>query len=282
MDLSLCCGAGRLYEKALDVFSEICYFLPITITSDNQGKFMDVLHEIDERMEKVNKIRPFEGPTLQQINQFFKVITTYSSNAIEGNLHTLNETKTILEDGIKIKRRSQNHFYEIEGHGQAYDYMFSLIKKRGLTEKDILQCHLLFSIDNNKFIDPGKYRKIDVIIKESKRVLPKFEDIPDKMLEYISWLNKERKKYHPVLFAAEANRRLGNIHPFNDGNGRIARLVMNTCLFQDKYFPVSIPVLKWEEYFNLIEANNSNDFGIYIAQLELQTIKDFMRLLHIK
>jgi Fic family protein len=243
---------------------------------------MDVLQEIGEKMEKVNRIRPFEGPTLQKMNLFFKVKTTFSSNAIEGNLHTLHETKAILENGQKIPRHSINHFHEIEGHGHAYDYMFTLINKRGLTEKDILQCHLLFTIDNNKFIDPGKYRKIDVSIKESKRVLPKFEDIPDKMLEYIGWLNKERKKYHPVLFAAEANRKLGNIHPFNDGNGRVARMVMNTCLFQDKYFPVSIPVLKWEEYFDLIEANNSDDFGMYIARLELQTIKDLMKFLHVK
>jgi Fic family protein len=243
---------------------------------------MEVLQEIDEKMKIVNKIRPFEAPYLQQINRFFKVKTTYSSNAIEGNRHTLHETKSILENGIKIKRHSIPQFHEIEGHGHAYDYMFSLINKRGLKEKDILQCHFLFTIDNNKFTDPGKYRNIDVVIKESKRVLPQFEDIPDKMLEYISWLNKERKKYHPVLFAAEANRKLGNIHPFNDGNGRIARLVMNTCLFQDKYFPVSIPVLKWPEYFDLIEANNSDDFGMYIAQLELQTIKDLMRFLRIK
>jgi Fic family protein len=243
---------------------------------------MDILHEIDENMKKINKIRPFEGRYLQQINSFFKVKITHSSNAIEGNLHTLEETKAILENGIKIKRHPQNHFHEIEGHGHAYDYMFSLIDKRGLTEKDILQCHLLFSIDNKKFTDPGKYRKIDVVIKDSKKVLPKFEDIPNKMLEYISWLNKERNKFHPVMFAAEANRKFVNIHPFTDGNGRISRLVMNTCLFQDRHFPVSIPVLKRSGYFHVLEINDSKNFGIYIAELELQTIKDLMRFLRIK
>jgi Fic family protein len=243
---------------------------------------MDALHEIDENMKKIQKIRPFEGSTLHQINNYFKVKTTYSSNAIEGNPHTWHETKNILEDGLKTTKHQKNHFHEIEGHGNAYDYMFSLIVKKGLKEKDILQCHLLFGLDNKQFIEPGKYRKMDVVIKDSKRVLPKFEDVPKKMLEYITWLNKDRGNYHPVMFAAEANRKLGNIHPFNDGNGRISRLVMNTCLFQDKYFPVSIPVMKWSEYFDLVEKNDSKAFGNYIAELELQTIIDLMKFLKVR
>jgi len=243
---------------------------------------MDLLREIDEKMVKIKKMHIFEGAYLQEINELFKVKTTYSSNAIEGNRHTLKETKAVLDDGINTKKYTSNEFYEVEGHGNAYNYMFTLINKRGLTEKEIIQCHLLFTIDNKKFLDPGKYRRVDIIIKGSKRKLPKFEDIPDKMLEYITWLNKERNNYHPVMFAAEANRRLGNIHPFNDGNGRISRLVMNTCLFQDKFFPVCIPVLQRSKYFNLVEENNSKDFDIYIAELELQTILDMIRLFHIK
>jgi len=243
---------------------------------------MDILREIDEQMAKINRIRPFEGAYLQQINELFKVKTTYSSNAIEGNGHNIRETKAILDNGIKIRRHTANEFYEVEGHGNAYDYMFTLINKRGLTEKDIMKCHLLFTIDNRKFTDPGKYRKVDIVIKGSRRVLPRFEEVPGKMLEYISWLNKERGNYHPVMFAAEANRRLGNIHPFNDGNGRVSRLVMNTCLFQDKFFPVCIPVLQRSGFFGLLETNNSRDFGLFIAQIELQTIKDLILFFHIK
>jgi Fic family protein len=243
---------------------------------------MDVLQEIDEKMQKINKIRPFEGAYLQQINKLFKVKTTYSSNAIEGNSHTLNEISDIIEKKIRTKKHSANELHEIIGHCHAYDFMFSLINKKGLTEKDILNCHHLFTKDNKSFTDPGKYRKVDVVIKGSKRPLPKFEDIPNKMLEYITWLNKERKNLHPVLFAAEANRRLGNIHPFSDGNGRVARLVMNTCLFQYRYFPVSIPVLKRSEYFNIIETNDNDAFGNYIAELELQTIKDLLLFFKIK
>src|SRR5215469_56815 len=175
---------------------------------------MDILQEIDLRIEKINEIRPFEGIYLQQINQFFKIETTYSSNAIEGNTHTLEETKVILEDGITIGGRSLREFYEIEGHGKAYDFMFSCIKKRDLSEEDILYCHRLFSQNIPDFISSGEYRKIEVLISGSKKILPKAapseerRDVPIKMNEYIDWLKNERKDFHPVMFAAEAHRRL--------------------------------------------------------------------------
>jgi len=242
---------------------------------------MDVLQEIDEKMRLVNKVRPFEGKCLEEINLFFRIKTTYSSNAVEGNPHTLKETKDVLETGIR-RKHSQSEFAEIEGHGRAYDFMFGLINKRGFTENDILTCHQLFTLDNKKFTNPGKYRRVDVVIKESKRTLPKFEEIPKRMLEYISWINKERGGYHPVLFAAEAHRRLADIHPFTDGNNRIARLVMNTCLFQCRYFPVSISVFNRSHYFSLVEKDDADAFGHYIAELELGTVKDLIRFFHIR
>jgi len=243
---------------------------------------VDLLDEIDKRIKIINELRPFEGAYLKQINQFFKIETTYTSNAIEGNTHTLEETKVILEDGITIGGHPLREFYEVEGHGKAYDYMFSLIKKREITESDILYCHELFSKNIPDFISPGEYRKIEVVISGSKKVLPKAENVPLKMREFVEWTDKERSNFHPVLFAAESHRRLVNIHPFTDGNGRIARLVMNAFLYQDKLFPVSIPILRRIDYYNVLERNDRKDFGIYIAELELQTLKDMMRFLHVE
>ena len=242
---------------------------------------MDLFDEIDKRMKVINEIRPFEGEYLKQINQFFKIETTYTSNAIEGNTHTLEETKVILEDGITIGGHPLREFYEVEGHGKAYDYMFSLITKKEISESDIFYCHDLFSKNIPDFISPGEYRKIEVVISGSKKVLPKAVDVPVRMREFAEWTRKERSGFHPVMFAAEVHRKLVNIHPFTDGNGRIARLVMNTFLYQDKFLPVSIPVLRRIDYYNILERNDRNDFGIYIAELELQTLKDMMRFLHL-
>jgi Fic family protein len=242
---------------------------------------MTILEEIDDRMKIINGIRPFEGVYLRQINQFFKIETTYSSNAIEGNTYTLEETKVILEDGITVGGHPLREFYEIEGHGKAYDYMFTLIKKRVLTEDDILYCHRLFSNNIPGFVNPGAYRETEVIISGSRKVLAKAKEVPEKMKEFVQWIHNNRDLLPPVMFAAEAHRRLVNIHPFTDGNGRIARLVMNTFLYQDTLFPVSIPLLRRADYYNVLEKNKSEDFGIYIAELELQTINDLIRNLQL-
>jgi len=243
---------------------------------------LDVFNEIDKKIIIINRIRPFEGEYLRQIRQFFKIETTYSSNAVEGNTHTLEETKVILEDGITIGGHPLREFYEVEGHGKAYDYMFSLIKKREITEHDILYCHELFSKNIPDFISPGEYRKIEILVSGSKKIFPKADDVPMEIQNFLEWTNKERENFHPVMFAAEAHRKLVNIHPFTDGNGRISRLVMNTFLFQDKLFPVSIPVLRRMDYYNVLERNISDDFGIYIAELELQVLKDLIRFLHLE
>jgi len=242
---------------------------------------MNILKEIDEKLAKLNHLRPFEGRYLMQISQFFKIETTYTSNAIEGNTHTLEETKVILEDGITIGGHTLKEFHEVEGHGKAYDFILTLIKKRQITEGDILHCHKIFSQNIPDFITPGKYRNIEVFISGSKKVLPKADQIPDLMSELINWLNTNRNDYHPIMFAAEVHRRFVNIHPFTDGNGRISRLLMNTCLFQDKYFPVSIPPIYRAEYYQILENNDPNTFGNFIAKIELETIKDIMRFLHV-
>jgi Fic family protein len=241
---------------------------------------MNDFDEINERMNIINTVRPFEGSYLKQINDFFKIETTYSSNAIEGNTHTLQETKIILEDGITIGGKPLRDFYEVVGHGKAYDYMFSLINKRIITEKDITYCHKLFSEQIPEFDKPGEYRDKEVFISGSNKILTKAEEISLEMKQYIEWLKENRDKIHPVLFASEAHRRLVNIHPFSDGNGRISRLVMNTYLFQDRLFPVSIPHIRRVDYYNTLEKNNDKEFGNFIAELELQTIKDLMR--HLK
>jgi len=241
----------------------------------------DILDEIDKKMAVINQVRPFEGVYLQQINQFFKIETTYSSNAVEGNTYTLEETKVILEDGITVGGHPLRDFYEVEGHGRAYDYMFSLINKRTITEDNILYCHQLFSKNIPGFVSPGEYRKIEVIISGSAKVLPKADDVPQKMRQYFDWIEKERDALHPVMFAAEAHRQLVNIHPFTDGNGRLSRLVMNTFLYQDKLFPISIPVLRKTDYYHVLEKNDVADFGSYIAELELQTLADMIRFLHL-
>ena len=115
----------------------------------------------------------------------------------------------------------------------------------------------------------GVYRNIPVFISGSDYAVCKVEQIPDKMAELIGWANGQRCDYHPVEFAALLHKKFVFIHPFKDGNGRLARLLMTAAL-----------ILR-HEYIALLEKAHKNDkpFIEFIAGRVLETEKEIMRLL---
>lgn len=147
---------------------------------------MEILNKIDERKAVIDRVRPFEGELLEQLKGYYRVGLTYSSNALEGNTLTESETKVLLEDGLTVGGKPLRDTFEALGHAKAYDFMFSLLGKREITENDILTMHKLFYSD----IDgkaAGVYRNIPVFISGSDYAVCKVEQIPDKMAELIGW-----------------------------------------------------------------------------------------------
>lgn len=230
----------------------------------------------------INELRPFEKEMLKQIKDFYRVGLTWTSNALEGNSLTESETKVLIEDGLTIGGRPLRDMFEAVDHAKAYDYMFTLIRNKEITKNDILYLHKLFY----KNIDEefaGKYRDIPVFISGSNYPVSKVEDIQSEMEDLCIWIIKGRKQYHPVEFAAILHKKFVFIHPFRDGNGRVARLVMNTALIQDGYLPALIPPILRGEYISLLEKAHAVDssFINFIAERELESQKDFLRLLQI-
>ncbi len=243
---------------------------------------MGYLEKLDLYQDMINDLRPFEGELLQQIKSFYRVGLTWTSNALEGNSLTESETKILIEDGLTVGGRPLKDMFEAVDHAKAYDYMFTLLKNRGITEENILYLHKLFyhNIDE-KFA--GKYRDIPVFISGSKYPVAKKENIQKEIAEVCQWIKYERNKYHPVKFAALLHKKFVFIHPFKDGNGRVARLLMNTALIQDGFLPALVPPVLRNEYIDLLEKAHDNDLDFikFIAEREIESQKDFLRLLQI-
>lgn len=244
---------------------------------------MNLHDRIDLYKSELDKIRPFEGDMLKQIRSYYRVGLTWSSNAIEGNTLTESETKVLLEDGLIVGGKSLRDTFEALGHAQAYDFMFTLLGKHEISESDVLTLHRMFYKDIDE-ANAGVYRSTPVIITGSKYPVCAVDEIPGEMAKLFAWANGERVKYHPVEFAAELHRRFVFIHPFVDGNGRVARLLMNTALIQDGYMLVIIPPILRSQYISLLEKAHSDAraFNEFIAQQELESQKEIMRLLHIR
>lgn len=187
---------------------------------------------------------------VSNLHDWFRIELTYTSNAIEGNTLTRQETALVVEKGLTVGGKSLQEHLEATNHAQALDWIQDLVKSRRKTisERDILEIHnlVLKGIDDTH---AGHYRSVAVRISGSNVILPNPVKVPDLMTEFCQWLKKPGS-IHPVQFAAEAHYRLVTIHPFTDGNGRTARLLMNLLLLLHGYPPAFIRKRERLPYIN--------------------------------
>jgi len=237
---------------------------------------------IDEYRQKIDNFRPLSTDILSQLKAYYKVSLTYTSNALEGNSLTLTETKIIIEDGITIGGKPMKDHLEVLGHSDAYDLLYELANNREISEKEILQLHHLFykSINEEK---AGVYRDCNVIITGSEFELPKYKDVPKLMKEFSDNIPKMKEQYHPVEFAARLHEKFVTIHPFVDGNGRAARLLMNLSLLQSGYNITIIPPVVRNDYIVALQEaqinNNREPFVNFISEMVLESQKEYLKII---
>ncbi len=240
-----------------------------------------VLKKIDALRDKINAHRPLDAHMLKQIREYFRIGMAYSSNALEGNSLTETETKIVIEDGMTIGGKPVRDHLEALGHSEAYDLLFRLAKRLDITEANVRELHRLFyyRIDAKQ---AGKYRKSRVIITGTDFTPPAPERIPVLMESFIAGLPETRAKHHPVEFAAIIHKELVTIHPFIDGNGRAARLLMNLALLQAGYPLAIIPPVLRRDYLDTLNKTHKGSAGPFInfiIEVCYESAKEYLRLL---
>lgn len=241
---------------------------------------MTIFEKVDNLKREIDAFRLFSESLLKQLREYYRIGLTYTSNALEGNLLTETETKIVLEDGLTAGGKPIRDYLEAIGHSKAYDYIYSLSNKREITEENIKQLHKLFfsNIDEN---EAGKYRKQKVFISGSEYTVVEPNAVPGLMKDFVEQLEHMRDTYHPIEFAALVHKEFVFIHPFIDGNGRVARLLLNLVLLQEGYTIAIIPPVLRREYIDLLEKahRDDRDFISFIGERVLETQKDYLRLL---
>jgi Fic family protein len=241
------------------------------------------LEYIDNLKKELDGLRPLSNELITGLKKLFDVDFTYNSTAIEGNTFSFQETKMLLLEGITIGGKSMREHLEIVNHKAAIDYIEELSHKKTeeLRRTDIFNIHSIIL----QGIDPrnaGKYRDVPVYVnlREGKRHI--FCDplrIADEMDMFFDWLFSSKKE-HPVIIAAEAHTRFVSIHPFIDGNGRTARLIMNLILIQSGYTPAVIQNKERINYLDAIESwqqdNNREKFYKIIIQYEKESLEKYL------
>ena len=249
----------------------------------------EMLERIDETKIWIERRRPLAAEEAKQLDAYFRIGTTYSSNALEGNSLTLIETKVLLEDGLTVGGKPIRDCYEAVGHAKAYDFMLQAARSSPFvfSEDMILTLHKLFyqGIDAE---NAGVYRNVRVFITGTDYVPPEAKEIPMLMKGLVDELNKKWNEAHPVMLASFAHRKLVDIHPFIDGNGRTARLLMNLILINQGYQIISIPPILRPDYISALQKaqreKNPCDaaFNTLMAECEIEAQRDFCRMFNIK
>lgn len=209
----------------------------------------------------------------EKLNDDFIIRFTYHSNAIEGNKLTLRETALILKDKV------------IPSGVRAQDYNEAINGKECLefikTYKGILNTKFLERINgiltkNTNVIYSGRIRFFDVKIFGSNHIPPKHTEVKKHLSNLFKWYNVNKNKLHPFQLASIVHAKLAWIHPFEDGNGRTSRTIMNYILIKKGYPMFFIPFEKREAYYQSLELADKMDYNEYIAKM-LQLVIDQVR-----
>ncbi len=221
-----------------------------------------VRSRLEEKLKKLNKLRPLPKSAVQKLREKFQIEMTYNSNAIEGNSLTLKETFLVINEGITIKGKPLKDHLEAKDHQAALEYLYDLVdkdKKHTISEMLIRNLHQIIIQETDKEW-AGRYRNANVIIGGAKHTPPNALQVPQKMRDLITWLNAQKNKTNIIELSALLHHKLVHIHPFFDGNGRTSRLAMNLLLMQAGYPLVIILKNDRKKYYDVLDKADSDKY----------------------
>ncbi len=223
------------------------------------------IKSIQYKKEQLDKLRPLPKELIKNLNDWFKIEQTYTSNALEGNTLTRSETALVVEKGLTIGGKSLKEHLEAKNLAFAIDYVQDISREKTISLSTILDLHrlVLKGIDDS---NAGRLRNIQVAISGSKEKLPEPIKVPELMDKFE--VSLQENVTHPLTKAANAHLQLVKIHPFVDGNGRTARLLMNLILIQDGYPPVIIDPKNRAIYINAIQSTEEKFLNFIYEQAE--------------
>ena len=232
---------------------------PFDYYENLDGRLLD-LHGRIQEMQKAGKLN---SQALRRIWQYFRIKDIYHSNAIEGNTLTVGETKWVVEEGILTGKAPRDQA-EAKNLSYALDLMegIAVSKDRPIVLNDLRQIHALILKDiQDEYA--GKYRRNEVKISGSEYKPPEAYLVSqqmDKLGAYVQSVTSPDSPNAdlPILCAAAAHTWLARIHPFSDGNGRTARILMNLILMRRGYPPCIITREERLRYYDALEESRDD------------------------
>lgn len=187
---------------------------------------------------------------LQRVDwQHFTDDFTYNTNAIEGSYVSYNEVVDILDHKVKPKSDDEKETVNV---ASAIDFIKKADNK--LTVDFINKIHKICFKGTKDFA--GKIRNVDVVIRDAKRQIVHVGARPSEVKKLLGhlciWYEKNKNKFPPLFLAALVHNDFEHIHPYQDGNGRVGRLLLNWVLLRHNYPPINISLKDRQEYYKTL------------------------------
>jgi len=223
-----------------------------------------ILLRIENKRKKLQELRPLPQAALKRLKSELAIEWTYNSNAIEGNTLSLQETRLVLEQGITIKGKNLREHFEAKNHEKAIHFVEALAKpKYSLKEEDIFSIHSLV-LQNIESEFAGRYRNGQVRILGANFVPPNYLKVSALMKELVKFTNHNPDELELVDLISKFHHKFVWIHPFFDGNGRTARLLMNLLFMKYGYPPAIILKNNRKQYYRSLNLANNGDYTPFI------------------
>ena len=264
-----------------------------------ERQMANILETITKMKEELDRLRPLPPTVLAQVEQKLRLEANFNSNAIEGNTLTLGETRSLILHGLTAHGKPLRDHLDIEGHDNAVKAIEAAVRDdlelNGVFIRNLHRVLLKEPYETEAMTPDGKrvrrrislgdYKSTPNNVVTSTGEIYYFtppEQVKPAMSDLLAWYRtKEREGEHPIIIAATFQYRFVRIHPFDDGNGRMARLLMNMILIKHGYTVAMIRKEDRNEYLDRLEqADKTEDLTEFINYIA--TCCEYALNLHLK
>ncbi len=269
------------------------------VEDDQLRRLLDVA---DRLRDEINLKRPLEGDLWAVVEEKLLVEWTYNSNAIEGSTLTQGETLFFLKHGLTVEGKPFKDFLDAKNHAEAIQFLYDVVKQQRPISPGLIKefnALLLSGVRKTPAIDqygnrtekeatPGEYKRFPNHVLQPDGSIHKYVEpvhVPTEIEFLTQWVEEKIDVLHPVIVAAVAHYNLARIHPFDDGNGRGARLFMNLILMKKGFPPAIIKNEHRRKYIEALSKADSGDikgFIMFIAESCVDTLRSISQVLNIK
>jgi len=253
-----------------------------TIVAPASAELSAITARIDELSAATEAARTRTPDRWPTVLHKLKIRWTADSNAIEGSSLNFADTLFFLEQGLTVAGKPLKDFLDARNHAEAIDLIYDVVHSQRPVSEGLLKelnALVLAGVSDLPTLDrhgrmgrrpanPGAYKSQPNHVLLPDGSLHTYVDplhVAGEMAALVAWIEGEPASTHPAVRAAMAHWHLVRIHPFEDGNGRLARLLMNLILIRAQLLPAVIRNEDRAEYLAALRAGDRGDVDTFVS-----------------